>query len=137
MSNIPNWYLENVLNYLNQKYADKVHGDIVTSVMGIFRTYDREIAVLWEIGYSSIQIGEFLKRYLNFKPEISERYIATVPNNMSGWEKIIKMKNDGLKLRLRGRGTNRKARVATIGRTLNSSHDLPISLSDRIAIYRR
>ena len=56
---------------------------------------------------------------------------------MKGWEKIIRMKQDGLKLRLRGRGKNRKNRVNSAGRTLNYTSDLPINLSDSIAVYRR
>lgn len=129
-------YLNQVLEYL-MNYKNRVSGDIVTSALAIFRTYDREIAVLYDIGYEPYQMASYLMKYLIFKPQRSDNYLTTVPNNAKGWERITRMKRQGLKLRLRGRGTNRKARVNAVGKTLNHSHDLPLNLSDSIAIYKR
>jgi hypothetical protein len=38
-------------------------------------------------------------------------------------------------MRVKGRGKNRKEKAAAIGRTLNSHHDLPLSVADSLAIY--
>jgi hypothetical protein len=67
----------------------------------------------------------------------SERYIGTVPNDECGWEFIDRIKNSGAEVRLRGRHSNRKAAMAAVGLTPNYCNDIPVRLSERIAIYTR
>ena len=38
-------------------------------------------------------------------------------------------------IRLRGRGTDRKAKAATLGETLNMTHDIPLQVADSFAVY--
>lgn len=38
-------------------------------------------------------------------------------------------------MKKRGRGTQRKQKVATIGKTLNFCHDIPVGLSEWVAVY--
>lgn len=142
---VQNQYMKDVADFM-YGYVDRVNGDLIDSILAIYSTYDREIRTLWDIGYSPEQTGVYLSSYLNFKPIVSSNYICTVPNNMKGWEKIFRIKRhgidpdviyNGINVRLRGRGNNRRERMSAVGRILNQTHDLPVSLSDSIAVYKR
>ena len=106
-----------------------------TEVQKVIATHEDEIMVLRDFGHTVVEVADYYARYLPLKHVPS--YIALVNNNMSGWEQIIalKKKYGSKRLRLRGRGKNRAARLAVIGRELNKCHDLPIKCSDQIAVY--
>jgi len=134
---VPNDFLEDIANYMNRVYGHRCKDNFFASCLGLFKAYDREVRVFWYTNRSPEQAGDFLSQFLKLGPERTTNYLTIVQNNMSGWETIMGLKREGHRIRLRGRGANRKAKVNAVGRTLNHCHDLPVSLSDTIAIYRR
>lgn len=61
----PTEYKADVLSYL-MNYENHVQGDLITSALGLFKTYDREIWVLYDIGYEPHNTAKWLTRYLKF-----------------------------------------------------------------------
>jgi hypothetical protein len=66
--------------------------------------------------------------------------LLTVPNTPDGRLCISLLKkfvNRNLieSIKVRGRGTDRKAKVKAIGGSLNFCHDIPLSVSDYLAVY--
>lgn len=59
---VPTSYLEDIANYMNKVYQCK--GDMVTSVLGVLKAYDREIKVLWWTNQSPEEAGDFLSQFL-------------------------------------------------------------------------
>jgi len=70
----------------------------------------------------------------------SPNYLLTVKNDRLGWMLIehLKMRTKGVyKIVLRGRHSNRKQVMRDNGLNSNWTNDIPVRLSERIAIYLR
>lgn len=65
----------------------------------------------------------------------SRNYVGTIKNNETGWDFIKSIKNV-MKVRLRGRHSNRKEIAVAYGLHTNWHLDFPLYLADSIAIYK-
>ena len=64
------------------------------------------------------------------------QFIARIPNDEHAESKIAEFKRQHGQLRLCGRHKDRVGQLKSIGRTVNSHHDLPWRLGSEIVIYR-
>ena len=137
---VPTWYINAIADQLIERWADRSLYDITSSTICIINHYKREIKAMFHTCVEHTVAANFLEQFLVLKPyvvPVSENYICTVPNNAKGWEKIVDLKRSGMKIRLRGRGKNRKARMEAAGLNLNHTCDISYRIGDTIAIYKR
>jgi hypothetical protein len=66
----------------------------------------------------------------------SDNYLLTVWNDENGWN-IIKKLKENHSLKLRGRHPNRKLVMKLNGLKPNHCNDIPVNLSQTIAVYLR
>ena len=92
--------------------------------------------------YSKLSITEahaLLKSLNDIRKVAGGEALFAVPNDEEGQEFLrllrLFLRKGEYRLRLKARGKDRAACAASIGRRLNSHHDMPISTADYYMVY--